>query len=127
MFYGIIQTSNIPTSDKHNEQSRRMSKPTTYTNYYLEFSPHKEPEFFFLLEPPDPCFFLFSIESLALLTSWLFENKGNCIEELVALKQSSSETSSTVVFSISVAIQSSYGKTLVFTKISIAILSCGMD
>jgi hypothetical protein len=31
MFYGIIQTFDIPTFDKHSEQNRRMSKPTMDT------------------------------------------------------------------------------------------------
>ena len=67
-----------------------MPKPTTDTHNYLEFLQRKEPKFFlFLLEPPNnPFFFLSSKESLALLASWLFENKGNCREWLVALGQS---------------------------------------
>jgi hypothetical protein len=35
MFYGIIQTFDIPTSDKHGEQNRRMSKPTADTKITL--------------------------------------------------------------------------------------------
>jgi hypothetical protein len=55
------------------------------------------------------------------------KKKGNCREGLVALGQSSSETFSTVVLSISTAIQSSYGKTLVFMQTSGRTLSCGID
>jgi hypothetical protein len=98
------------------------------TNNYLELPPRKELEFFFLLKPFIP-FSSYPQESLALLASWLFEKKkkGNCREGLVALGQSSSETFSTVVLSISTAIQSSYGKTLVFMQTSGRTLSCGMD
>jgi len=58
------------------------------TQDYLKLPRRKEHEFFILLEPPSPFFFLSSRESLALFASWLamIEKKGNWLEGLVAVR-----------------------------------------